>query len=95
LFQPHQYISVDYSRQDGVVISVSKEQQIGLRPLITHKQEPLAAQWKAFLEAVEERREPVVGAAAAIRALEVCLDILDKIEVHAGVVNQTLADRGY
>lgn len=95
LFQPHQYISVDYSRQDGVVISVSKEQQIGLRPLITHKQEPLAAQWKAFLEAVEQRSEPVVGAAAAIRALEVCLDILDKIEVHAGVVNQTLADRGY
>lgn len=94
LFQPHQYISVDYSRQDGVVISVSENQQIGFRPLAAPKQEPLAAQWAAFTAAVRDRSEPAVSAEQATRALEVCLDILDKIEVHAGVVNQTLAARG-
>jgi len=94
LFQPHQYISVDYSRQDGVVIGVSDQQQIGFRPLAAPKHEPLAAQWAAFATAVRDRTEPAVGAGQATRALEVCLDILDKIEVHAGVVNQTLAARG-
>ena len=58
------------------------------------KVEPLVAQWDAFVDAVEQRTAPAVGAAEATRALEVCLDILDKIEVHAGIVNETLASHG-
>ncbi len=93
MFQPHQYVSVDYSRQDGVVISVSEGQQIGFKPLGVVKQEPLAAQWAAFLDRIAGKPSDSVDGAEATRALEVCIDILDKIEVHAGIVNQTLAER--
>jgi predicted dehydrogenase len=94
LFQPHQYISIDYSRQDGVVISVDDNQQIGFRQLTAEKREPLAAQWDAFLDAVESRNSPAAGADEATRALAVCHEILAKIEEHGAVVNRTLAEYG-
>jgi predicted dehydrogenase len=94
LFQPHQYISIDYSRQDGVVISVDGNQQIGFRQLTAEKREPLAAQWDAFLHAVESRNPPPAGAEEATRALAVCHEILAKIEEHGAVVRRTLTEAG-
>lgn len=94
LFQPHQYISADYTRQDGVVISVNDQQEIDFVPLPTVKQEPLAAQWAAFRDRALGGDAAVVDGQEASRALGVCLDILDKIEMHTGIVNQTLAERG-
>jgi predicted dehydrogenase len=90
LFQPHQYISVDYSRQDGMAISVGENRQIGFHPLVSEKREPLKAQFDAFLDAVETRGEPAASAADGARTLEVALDILGKIEAHARIVAKTL-----
>jgi predicted dehydrogenase len=90
LFQPHQYISVDYSRQDGMAISVGEDRQIGFHPLVSEKREPLKAQFDAFLDAVETRGEPAASAADGARTLEVALDILAKIEAHARIVAKTL-----
>lgn len=90
LFQPHQYISIDYSRQDGSAISVDANRQIGFQMLAAEKREPLAAQFDAFLDAVESRGVPAVSAADATRTLEVALDILAKIEAHAKIVAKTL-----
>ncbi|MEZ5355008.1 MAG: Gfo/Idh/MocA family oxidoreductase [Bryobacteraceae bacterium] len=91
LFQPHQYISVDYGRQDGVVISVDERQQIGFRQLgASSKREPLAAQLDAFLRAVTDRSEPVVTGADGARALAVCEGILARIEEHGAVVRRAL-----
>jgi hypothetical protein len=83
LFQPHQYISVDYSRQDAVVFSVSEDRQIGFQPLAVAKDEPLRLQLEAFLDAVSARSKPRVDGPAATCALEVSLAILAKIEEHA------------
>ncbi|MBM3737116.1 MAG: Gfo/Idh/MocA family oxidoreductase [Acidobacteria bacterium] len=94
LFQPHQYISVDYARQDGVAISVNEARQVNFQPLKITKREPLAAQLDSFLDAVEGRAAPLVSGVEALAALSVSLDILDKIEEHAAIVNQTLA-QGY
>lgn len=94
LFQPHQYISLDYSKQSGVGIKVSGTGSFSMATIGAEKAEPLVAQWDAFVDAVEQRTAPAVGATEATRALEVCLDILDKIEVHAGIVNETLASHG-
>ncbi len=86
LFQPHQYISLDYQKQDAVVFTVSGDQQIGFQPLPVTKEEPLRLEVEAFLEAVANRTRPAVSGEDGLRALDIALAILAKIEEHAKVV---------
>jgi predicted dehydrogenase len=86
LFQPHQYISLDYQKQDAVVFTVSGNQQIGFQPLPVTKEEPLRLEVESFLEAVANRSRPVVSGEDGLRALDIALAILGKIEEHAKVV---------
>ncbi|MBM3810850.1 MAG: Gfo/Idh/MocA family oxidoreductase [Acidimicrobiia bacterium] len=90
LFQPHQYISIDYARQDGVVFTVGENRGIGFQPLAAEKREPLAAQLDAFLEAVRSRSRPHVSGEDAARTLAVALQILDGIQRHGQIVQETL-----
>ncbi|MEP6534727.1 MAG: Gfo/Idh/MocA family oxidoreductase [Bryobacteraceae bacterium] len=90
LFQPNQYISLDYQRQDVAAFNVGPDRQIGYKPLPVIKQEPLQLEIAAFLESVRNRTQPLVGAAEAISALEVSLSILAKIEEHLAVVAESI-----
>jgi predicted dehydrogenase len=105
LFQPGQYISLDYARQEVARFSVSPElapdslrlsvpgtadRSITFDSLPVEKQEPLRLELASFLESVRARSAPVVTGEDATRALEVCLSILDKIEEHGRVVTETL-----
>ena len=90
LFQPHQYISLDYQKQEAVAFTVSGNQQIGFQPLLVAREEPLQREVESFLEAVENRRAPVASGSEGLRALEVAQAILDKIEVHARLVAQQI-----
>jgi predicted dehydrogenase len=90
LFQPRQYISVDYGRQDAVVFSVNEGRQIGFEQLSVEKAEPLTTQFSAFLDAVESRHTPKLDGRSARRTLEAALAILAKIEEHSGVVARAL-----
>lgn len=95
LFQPHQYISIDYAKQEGVVINVgpagkANAGQIGFTQLAAEKQEPLAAQFAAFLHSMATREQPKVDGPAAARALKVSHDILAKIEEHGAQVHARL-----
>jgi predicted dehydrogenase len=90
LFQPHQYISIDYAKQEGVVINVGDQRQIGFAQLAAEKQEPLAAQFAAFLRSMATRQAPRVDGPAATRALRVSHDILAKIEEHGAQVHARL-----
>jgi predicted dehydrogenase len=90
LFQPHQYISLDYQKQDAMVFTVSGNQQIGFQPLSVAKDEPLRLEVEAFIEAVENRRRPPASGEEGLRALEIALAILGKIEEHAKVVRQQI-----
>jgi len=90
LFQPHQYISLDYQKQDAVVFTVSGNQQIGFQPLAVAKDEPLRLEIEAFLEAVRNRSRPRASGEEGLRALEVAVAILGKIEEHAKVVAQQI-----
>jgi len=90
LFQPHQYISLDYQKQDAVAYTVSGSQQIGFQPLPVVKEEPLRLEVEAFLASVAARTKPSVSGEDGLRALEVALAILDKIEEHAKLVTQRL-----
>src|SRR5580700_3968432 len=90
LFQPHQYISLDYQKQEAVAFTVSGNQQIGFQPLPSIKEEPLRVEVEAFLASVADRTSPTVPGKEGLRALEVALAILDKIEEHAKLVTQRL-----
>jgi len=90
LFQPHQYISIDYARQDGVAITVGEGAQIGFQPLQIQKREPLAAQLDSFLDAIAQGRQPLVSGREASKTLQLALEIAVKIEQHGQVVQKTL-----
>ena len=91
LFQPHEYISLDYGRQDVAVFRVTPEKGIGFSRLAVEPAEPLRLELEAFLESVANRTPPLVGGPEARRALEVALGVVAKIEEHARIVARSLA----
>jgi predicted dehydrogenase len=90
LFQPRQYLSLDYARQDLVAFQVGADRQIGFEAARIQKEEPLKLELDSFIECVEQRSTPQVTGADARRALEVAVEILDKIEEHSRVVARSL-----
>lgn len=91
LFQPQQYLSVDYSRQEAFSLEVTPDRRIASKALQVEKDEPLRVELEAFFDCVEKRSAPVVSGPDAGRALEVALAILGKIEEHSRVIAQSLA----
>lgn len=92
LFQPYQYFSVDYTRREGVVFEVDRQdRRIGFRQLDVQPGEPLRLEVEDFLDCVRERRTPMVDGEAACRALKVAHEILDKIEEHGHLVAQSVS----
>ncbi|HEU0141198.1 MAG TPA: Gfo/Idh/MocA family oxidoreductase [Bryobacteraceae bacterium] len=91
LFQPNQYISIDYTRQEAVAFSVSKDRQISFNKLPVTAGEPLQFEIESFLESIQKGVRPRVSGEEALRALEVAVAILDKIEEHSKAVAKALA----
>ena len=92
LFQPHQYLSLDYGRQTLAVFSVGEGRQISFEQAEVTRGEPLKLQFEAFLDCVETRTAPKSSGRAARLTLRVALAILDKIKEHSDVVSQTLVE---
>jgi len=90
LFQPQQYLSLDYTRQDLAIFSVGDNRQIGFEQAAVTKSEPLASQFASFCDAVESRNPPKCSGESARLSLGVALSILDKIEEHSEVVSRSL-----
>ena len=90
LFQPHEYISLDYGRQDAVRYRVKPPMAIDFAPLPVTKDEPLRLELEGFFESVTTRQPPLVTGAQGLAALEVAFEILDKIEEHYRLVEKTL-----
>lgn len=89
-FQPRQYVSVDYGRQEVLVFTVGQEAtgapsvnpEIKVaKPPVT-SEEPLHAELKSFLRAVRERSAPAVPLEDGRRALALALNIVDSIREH-------------
>lgn len=93
-FQAHEYISVDYTRQDVMRIRVVGE---GAQPAIdfekvpTQPEEPLKAELRAFLAAVRDRTRPLVDGEAGRRALELAGRVMEGILDHARRVQPGIA----
>ena len=90
MFQPHQYFSLDYRKQELVSIGVSEGRQISFQPIAVESREPLKREVEDFVQAVETRASPRVTGEEGVAALEVGLAILDKIKEHAEVVAQSV-----
>jgi len=90
-FQPRQYVSLDYGRQDVLVFSVGQDAASGtpsVNPQIqmsrpaTTAAEPLHAELKSFLDSVQHRSSATVTLEDGRRALAVALDIIAAIGEH-------------
>jgi predicted dehydrogenase len=84
-FQAHEYISLDYGRQDALRIRVRQpgpNPQFDFEQIPTERQEPLEAELRAFLTAVRKRSVPVVDGHAGRRALELADRVMAGILEH-------------
>jgi predicted dehydrogenase len=92
LFQPGEYISIDYQRQDALALRVCKNEPNGFvsQKLAVQAAEPLELELKAFFAAVRDRSRPIVDGFQAAQSLRVAEDILDKIKEHANLVAQSI-----
>ena len=94
-FQPHQYISIDYGRQDVLVFTVggseagapSANPEIKVFKPPIEAEEPLRAELRAFLNSVRTRNVPVIPLEDGRRALEVALEVIAQIESHTKKLN--------
>jgi predicted dehydrogenase len=93
LFQPRQYISVDYAKQAAAAFTVGGPEGIGFEQIPIQAGEPLKLQFDAFIDSVESRTSPKLNGPTARKTLEIALAVIDKIEEHARVVEKTLASR--
>lgn len=97
-FQPHQYVSIDYARQDLLFIDVKSQGQNSqdraadragiLSGLAVSKPsvipgEPLRLEIESFLESVRTRQQPAVTGEQGRAALALALDINAAIQEHA------------
>jgi predicted dehydrogenase len=85
-FQQHEYISIDFSRQDVLRVSVdpkNPQQPINFEKVATTPEEPLKSELRAFLHAIRTRRAPLVDGAAGLRALELADRVNASILEHA------------
>jgi predicted dehydrogenase len=97
-FQPRQYVSLDYARQEVLVFTVGPDAhvsdatptvnpQIGVTRPAVASEEPLHAELRSFLHAVRERSAPVVPLEDGRRALALALEILSAIRDHGAKVD--------
>jgi predicted dehydrogenase len=89
-FQPRQYVSLDYSRQEVLVFSVGESAgtpsvnpqiKVAKPPIVA--EEPLQAELRSFLESVRTRSKPLVSFEDGRRALAVALNIVAAIGEHS------------
>lgn len=91
-FQPHQYVSIDYARQDLLMINVEAKADampsspfpagLGMhKPPITQG-EPLRLEIESFFESVHTRKQPVVSGEDGRAALALALEINATIAEH-------------
>jgi predicted dehydrogenase len=95
-FQPRQYVSVDYGRQEVLVFTVGEDGSKVSTPSVNPEikvskpavasEEPLHAELKSFLLAVRRRSAPVVSLKDGRAALALALQIVSAIGEHGNKV---------
>ena len=88
-FQPSEYVSIDYTRQEMLVLklmsSESGELKIDGDRVADSPQEPLKLELESFIRCVRTRSAPEVSGEDGRRALLVADEIVKKIAAHARI----------
>ena len=85
-FQEHEYVSLDYTRQDVLRVRVAPstpQPEIKFDQVPITQEEPLLGELRAFLLATRTRRTPRVDGVAGRRALELAGRVMAGIQEHA------------
>src|SRR5215475_10679218 len=77
-FQPHDYISVDYATQTGLMVSL-RNGTVKERKLEPPNEEPLKLELASFVDSVRTRGMPAVSGEEGLRALDLAMRINDAI----------------
>lgn len=80
-FQPHDYLSIDYEAQEGVLLSLEggRIRQVQLDP---DRAEPLRIQLESFASSVRDNRPVRVSGPDGRRALAIALRVNQEIDAH-------------
>ncbi len=86
-FQPHEYISIDYSRQQMLVLKLDRDEngelKIDGQNVSGPTEEPLKLELESFVHAVRTHSTPQVTGEDGRRALKVAEEIVQRIEAHS------------
>ncbi len=86
-FQPNDYVSIDYTRQEMLVLKLMRTENGELKiegdRVADPPQEPLKLELEAFVLAVRRRSRPLVTGEDGRKALEVADQIIRKIVEHS------------
>ena len=92
-FQPHEYVSIDFSRRDALLLNVDSEGErpgIAFQKLEVRNRDPLEAELESFADCVRTRRPPLVGGPEGRAALALAEKVMFCIEEHAARVHVPL-----
>ncbi len=79
VFQEDSYVSLDYVTQDAAIFRKTGDKIIKEKIKIK-KKDPLKKELKSFLECVRTGKKPIVSGVEGRRALQVALEIIEKIK---------------
>lgn len=105
LFQPGEYFSLDYQKQEVIRLAVLRNElrgengfvfsnpEINFEKLPVEQGEPLELELKSFMECVRSRQKPRVDGRQAAAALDVAEVLLAKMKDHGDLVTETVRQR--
>ncbi|MCX5685902.1 MAG: Gfo/Idh/MocA family oxidoreductase [Candidatus Omnitrophica bacterium] len=79
IFQEDSYVSLDYLNQDAAIFRKTDD-KILKEKIKIKKKDPLKKELKSFIECVRAGGRPIVSGAEGRRALQVALEIVEKIK---------------
>lgn len=79
IFQEDSYLSLDYVTQDAAIFRKTEGKIVKERIKIK-KKDPLKKELKSFVECVRTQKRPLVSGVEGRRALQVALEIIEKIQ---------------
>jgi predicted dehydrogenase len=88
IFQPEGILSIDYQSQElffskkGAPLGEDKKPEMATEQIPVQKNDPLEAEIRSFLQCVRNRNNPRVSGLDGRRALDVALQIMQKIDDH-------------
>jgi predicted dehydrogenase len=99
VFQPGEYISLDYQKQEAIRLAVRKNEPnalpaIGFESLPVDHGEPLQIELASFFHCVRSRDRPLVDGFQASEALALAEAITAKMKEHGELVAETLKRSG-